>query len=60
MNRDLDYLMKRAREERLAASRAPHARAQKAHLQMAEHYEGRINAAGLTSTTTEGPITTAN
>ncbi|HVM22663.1 MAG TPA: hypothetical protein VM308_05105 [Sphingomicrobium sp.] len=52
--------MKRAREERLAASRAPHARAQKAHLQMAEHYEGRINAAGLTSTTTEGPITTAN
>jgi uncharacterized protein (DUF2461 family) len=39
------YLNRRAIEERLAAMRAAHPRARKAHLDLAEHYEMRLRAA---------------
>jgi hypothetical protein len=39
------YLNRRATEERLAALRAAHPRARKAHEKLAEHYEMRLRAA---------------
>jgi hypothetical protein len=39
------YLNRRATEERVAALRAAHPKARRAHLDLAEHYEMRLRAA---------------
>jgi len=45
METDLIYFRRRASEERTAAVRAPDARAQHAHLEMAERYDEKVRTA---------------
>ena len=42
MKTEVEYYTHRAREEREAAMRAPHARVREIHLQLAEAYELRV------------------
>jgi hypothetical protein len=46
MENDLTYFTRRASEERAAAAHAVSAKAQQAHLQLAQHYEARLFAVG--------------